>query len=162
MRTIIRKYSKPQQKEQYVVSECDDFEYKNPLDQIGSMRIESSIFLQREFLKAKGYNMSELTTQILCKRAINEWQKELKELRSIEVPKNMMTLLETEKKRKQQQLLKGISLTGEELIAFIIKAYEIHGYTYSQYRASHHHKGLASSRIRGLLTCQGRLVPIIQ
>ena len=58
------------------------------------------------------------------------------------MPDNFLHLLETTSKADQIKLLKGQSLTPEQLIAFIFKAWTDFGYSYSQYIAELHHKGL--------------------
>lgn len=50
-------------------------------------------------------------------------------------------------KKDQVRLLKNISFTSDELIAFILKAHELHGYKYSLYNASHNHKGLDAAEL---------------
>ena len=53
-------------------------------------------------------------------------------IKDTEVPKNFLSLLESKKKKEQLSLLKGQTLTPEELFSLIIHA-ETKGYTFSEY-----------------------------
>jgi len=138
-----RKFGNPGDSGKYVVREYDDFEYVNPEHQIMQMFIASNMSFERDILQMKGFDApDELMGKILFKRAIKEWENQLEKFKSVKVPENMLKLLEADRKKNQVRLLKNISLTSDELIAFILMAHEIYGYTYSQYKASHHHEGL--------------------
>lgn len=148
MKIRTQKIGKPAEGGQYIIREYDDFEYVNPVHQVMNMYIGASMSFDRDILLMEGFNAPEdIIRKILFKSAIQEWTKELKMYKSIELQENLLTLLETEKKKEQIQLLKGVSLTSDELIAFIFYAHEKFGYTYSQYKASHHHKGLDVSKL---------------
>lgn len=137
---------------QYIVREYDDFEFVNPINQIMTMYIGSMMSFERDMLIMKGFNApEEIIGDVLFKRAIKDWDEELKRYKSIKVPEDLINILKTDKKKEQINLLKGLSLTSDELIAFIFKAYEDFGYTYSQYKASHHHEGLDEKELPDLI-----------
>ena len=48
-------------------------------------------------------------------------------------------------------LLKKITVSPFQLIAFIFKAYSDYGFTYSKYRTGHHHNGLNESDLPTLI-----------
>lgn len=68
--------------------------------------------------------------------------KKYQEYLDIEIPDNLIKVLGAKKKKKQKELLKGLSITSKQLIAFIIYAWNNNGYTLSQYKSEHHNKGL--------------------
>lgn len=63
-----------------------------------------------------------------------------------EIPENLLTLLETTKKKDQSSLLKGLSINPDQLIALIFKSFKEHGYLYSRYRFENLPKDLADKR----------------
>lgn len=148
MRIKTRKIGIPGQGGHYTIREYDDFEFVNPIHQVMNMYIGASMSFDRDILLLEGFDAPEdIMEKVLFKRAIQGWAIELKKYNSIKLPKNLLILLQTNKKKEQIKLLKDISLTSDELIAFIIYAHEKFGYTYSQYKASHHHKGLDISQL---------------
>jgi hypothetical protein len=152
MKIKTRKIGKPGEGGQYIIREYDDFEYVNPIHQVMKMYIGSTMSFERDVLLINGFDgPEEIMEKVLFKRAIQGWTKELKKYKSIKLPENLLTLLETERKKDQIKLLKNVSLTTHELIAFIFYAYEKHGYTYSQYKASYHHKGLDVTKLPALI-----------
>lgn len=152
MKIRTRKIGKPYESGQYIIREYDDFEFVNPIHQIMNMYIGSSMSFDRDLLIMKGFDApEEIMDKILFKRAIEQWQKELKKYKTIELSKNLLTLFKTDKKKEQIRLLKDISLTSDELISLIFQAHEKFGYTYSQYKASHNHKGLDVSQLPSMI-----------
>lgn len=152
MKIRTRKIGKPDEDGRYIIRQYDDFEYVNPIHQVMNIYIGASMLFEREILMMNGFNApEEIMKKILFKRAIQEWRKKFKEYKSIKLPENLLTLLETDRKKEQIRLLKCISLTSDELIAFIFKAHEKFGYTYSQYKASHNHDGLDVSQLPALI-----------
>lgn len=110
------------------------------------MYISSVMSLERDMLRINDFSAPEnILEKILFKRALKDWNEEYRKYKAIDLPINLLNLLKTDKKKEQIRLLQGLSLTSQELIAFIFKAYEDYGYLYSQYSASHHHKGLDES-----------------
>ncbi len=127
----------------YHIREVDDFEFVNPIEQISSLYISSNIWFDKNLLVAKGFVApTSWIDEFLFKKAVKEWEAEYKKIIYTPLPDNLFTLLEAKNKDEQKKILKGLSLTSDELIAFIFKAFEKHGYKYSQYKAQHNHKGI--------------------
>ena len=123
MRIKTRKIGDPYKGGRYTIREYDDFEFVNPIHQIMNMYIGASMSFERDILTMEGFEApEEIMEKVLFKRAIKEWSEELIKYKSIEIPANLLALLETVKKKNQINLLKGISLTSDELIAFIFQA----------------------------------------
>lgn len=137
---------------QYIFREIDDFEFVNPIQHIMDMFIGYSMSFKRDLLTMNGASApKEIMEEVLFKIAKKEWKNELEKYKSIILPQNLLSILESDKKKEQISLLKGISLTSDELTAFIFKAYEDYGYTYSQYKASHNHEGLDENLLPELI-----------
>jgi hypothetical protein len=158
----ISRYSSSFKNERYTIREFDNFEYKNPLQQFKKIHIELSMSLDRDFLSLKGFDTSnELIKKIILEGALTDWQVELERLKEIKVSENLFKLLETEKKKEQIKLLKGLSLTSDELTAYIIKAHEIYGYTYSHYSATHFGSGFNESQFPELIHVENGIINTI-
>lgn len=128
--------------------EIDDFEFVNPTKQISEMLINSQIFLERNFFRFAGFPIDNpIGQKVLIKRALEEWDKKYNHLKTIEIPDPFLKILTVDSKKEQIKLLKGASLDSEQLLAFLIRAGEEHGYVYSQYRGEHLPKGFDSKNL---------------
>lgn len=133
----------PNENGKYHIREVEDFELVDPIEQISSIYISSNIWFDKNILASKGFVApTAWIDDFLFKKAVEEWATEYKKIISKSMPDNLFRLLEAESKDEQKKALKGLSLTSDELIAFVFMAFEKHGYKYSQYKAHHNHKGL--------------------
>jgi hypothetical protein len=132
----------------YHIRKIADFEYANPVEQISLMYISSYIWFDKNILATKGFIApQEWIEEFLSKKALKEWATEYQKIISTPIPKNLFILLEAKTKKEQIKSLKDLSLSNDELIAFIFKAYEKYGFKYSQYKATHNHKGLDETKL---------------
>ena len=121
MRVRTKKIEIPGKEGHYHIREYDDFEFVNPIDQIASMFISSHMSFDRSILTMKGFEApDEWIEEFLFKRALKEWINEYKRISSTKLPANLFQLLEAQSKKEQIKALKGLSMTSDELIAFII------------------------------------------
>lgn len=133
----------PEKIEQYHFREVEDFEFVNPIVQISSLFIRSNIWFDMKILTAKEFKASStVVDEFFLKRALSEWTVEYNKIITTPLPDNLHKLLEANSKVEQNKCLKGLSLTSDELIAFVFMAFEKYGYKYSQYKAYHNYKGL--------------------
>ena len=131
-----------------IMVEDADFEFVNPIT-----HFRDSYFCSR--MIGKGISIEELKGQIeptsegrkASKEILSEWDKQLEKFKTIEIPDNLLALLSATKKNEQTNLLKGIAINPDILIAFIIKAHEMHGYTLSQYTSEHTPKDVDKSKL---------------
>ena len=146
------KISIPGQKGYYKIRKQNDFEYVNPIEQTKQMFNGSHISFEKDLLLLNGFSAPlDWMQSFLLSRANEEWNKKLAEIKNTKFPNSLNDLLAASNKKDQIKSLKGISLTSGELIAFIFNAWEEHGYTYSQYSASHHHAGIDESKLPELI-----------
>lgn len=139
--------------ERLITFEDDNFEYVDPIEYYGGTFIFERMILSgvsKEELKGKK-DLSINNTQILLDLR-KCWGKLLSGYRAIDVPENLIKLLSTNKKKEQINLLKGLVLTPDILMSFLIKAYEDFGFTLSQYSSEFQQRGLELSRMP--LACQ--------
>lgn len=152
MRIRTTEFKDDKSNRKYFVKEYEDFEYVNPILHVMTLFIEATISFEKKMLQMNGFNaFDNLTGEILFKRATQQWTDKYKKYKAIKLPENLIGILDTNKKKEQIHLLKGISLTSDELIAFFFKAYEDYGYKFSQYKAEHHHEGLDVSELPELI-----------
>jgi hypothetical protein len=132
----------------------DDFEYANPIEKMAEIVIEVSISQMKNHLlfarenkllpvaENSKINSDALIEKVACEKALKIWEEEYEKITSQEVPEALYKVLQSTTKKEQARVLRGLSLTHDELTAFIFKAWEIHGFTLSRYMSEHHHKGL--------------------
>lgn len=90
--------------------------------------------------------ISEHSRSIFVEATI-AWKKQLVEIENTVVPKELLRLLKTTKKKEQEKLLKGLELDPDILMAFLFKAYSKHGFLFSQYRVEIPQKGIELSKM---------------
>ena len=141
----------------YSVMKVGDFEYANPIEKMSEVIIDVSIAMQKNHLSLvmrnnplppEGVKDPEaIIAKVLRKNAIKFWEEHYKSLMEKVVPENLFNILESSSKKEQIQLLKGVSLTGNELTSFIFKAWQKFGFTYSTYYSEHSHNGLDETKM---------------
>lgn len=140
----------------YNLMEVGEFEYANPIHKMSEvvvsahMTMERSIFLLKPELVPSSKHIKDpekIITKVLLKRAFEFWQEEYQQTISLKLPEVLLSILECRKKKEQVKALKGISLTSEELMAFIFTAWEKYGFSYSVYLSSHNPSGIDSKQM---------------
>ena len=133
--------------EKVIMFEDGDFEYEKPIKHYGDTFIVKQMALggiPNEELD--GSKKITVNSRQIFVEATKHWEEMLGKFKAIEVPDNLIKLLNSNKKSEQEALLKGIALTPDLLMAFLIKAEEA-GYTLSQYISEFSQKGLDLSKM---------------
>lgn len=129
-----------------------DIELTDPVAYYQEREKRKTITLQKHLLQAADpVKAAFLSEEFYNKNAEEEWQERYGQIMGTEVPPNFISLLNSESKREQEKLLKGQSLTPFQLAAFLFRAYQEFGFTFSNYTAEHHHKGLDESALPVLI-----------
>ncbi len=147
------KVKDPQTNGYYNMIEFDDFEYVNPIQKMSEIVIRSmSQMAKNHLMFAKENNLlpniegvanpNAIIEKVALKNGIEMWEEEFQDIKSQTLPDNIFNLLECKLKKEQIKILKGLSLTSEELMLFIFKAWENYGFTYSMYVSHHIPNGL--------------------
>lgn len=109
----------------------EDFENVNPdRHYYDACFVKSMMLLVPDELRGRK-EPSEQGKQILLETAKN-CREFINSFRAVEIPKQLLDLLITTKKREQQKLLNGLVLNPDILMAFLLKAGD-NGYVLSQY-----------------------------
>ncbi|MFB9865553.1 hypothetical protein [Rufibacter immobilis] len=132
----------------YHMLETGDIEHTNPLDYYRSLFIQRQVYLMFEVARNSGFPYSFTEAEkTLIELANRNWDRKYQGYLKVEVPENLLTLLEGKlKKKDQEKLFRGFGFTVDLLTAFILKAGEW-GYTFSQYRSQHYHNGLDTTSL---------------
>ncbi len=137
------KYSEIVNKEtggKLIIFEEEDFEYESPIK-----HYKDNFIVSRMQLLGASLQLTEESKKIFIELH-KDWYERLNYFKGVEVPQNLIKLLNTTKKSAQESLLKDVVLTPDNIMAFLIKAEEL-GFTLSQYRSEHPQKGLDLSKI---------------
>jgi hypothetical protein len=126
----------------FSIMTVDDFEYENPVFKFKQLFIEHNVNFERSILLIKKPNFPvNLVDNLLNKRAEEEWKQEYHRINTVKIPKVLTELLNSNSKKQQIKLLKGLSMDYNLLVSFIFYSWEKMGYTYSSYRSEHLHIG---------------------
>ena len=142
----------------YWMMEGDDFEYSNPIEKISEMVIKMMSTMLRNHLEfAKENNLlpsDERVTnpdiileRVAFKNSLKIWEEHFNKIMLGELPEGFLSLLENKSKKEQEKILKGLSLTNDELMLFIFKAWQDFKFTYSMYTSSHNHNRLEDNQM---------------
>lgn len=127
----------------YTIFHSPDFEYVNPIEYYSSKTIASNISILKDILLLKYPNLKlEVIEKHILEKETLEWEEKLKQILNTEIPLNFISILSTNSKKEQINLLKGLSINPEQLLAFLFKSKTDYGYLFSQYTSEHHHNGL--------------------
>lgn len=111
-----------------------------------------TVTLQKHLLHAADpVKAAFLSEDFFNKNAEEKWQERYDQIMATEVPPNFISLLSSESKKEQEKLLRGQSLTPFQLAAFLFRASQEFAFTFSNYTAEHHHKGLDESALPTLI-----------
>ncbi|MBK5214607.1 MAG: hypothetical protein JJE55_13210 [Flavobacteriaceae bacterium] len=112
----------------------DKIEKVNPVEYYKNAELKQSATLIRDML----YATNPLLTSFLDSEYFEKKAKEMvvgycEQCEKIEVNENFIELLQTERKKDQVRLLKGMTLDPDVLMSLIFKSYNDFNYLYSKY-----------------------------
>jgi hypothetical protein len=132
----------------YIIFEAPDFEYVDPTKHYAESYIATHVSMMREIILLKKPPIPiDCIEKYIHKKAIKDWFKKLKEIEETQVPDNLILLIKAGTKKEQVKLLENLSITTDQLIAFIFKAWTEYGFSFSQYKSEHHHSGLDKTQM---------------
>lgn len=111
-------------------------EMVNPIEYYKNAEIYKRAILYRNVIEIKDPILAQdLTNDFYTKQAMWDVENEgyCKRVENVEVHENFLKLLETTRKKDQITLLKGMSITPQQLMSFIFKSYKDYNYLYSRY-----------------------------
>ena len=151
---MIRKHKIPDESGNgfYIIFHAPDFEYVDPTKHYAESFIVTNVTMMRDIILLKQPPIPlDFIEKYIHKEAFKDWFKKLKEIEETQIPENLTALLTAKSKKEQVKLLRGLSITPDQLIAFILKAWTDFGFTFSQYTSEHHHKGLDKNEMPKLV-----------
>ena len=135
----------------YSMIQEDDFEYANPIEKMSeivvkmlTMQFKSILLFSKENnLLPSEYGINNpdgILERIALKKAREIWEQKFQNIMSQKLPNGIFNILGSTSRKQQIKLLKGVSLTVDELMLFIFQAWKDFGFTYSMYTSHHSHK----------------------
>lgn len=134
------------QKDSTLVShQLDDVERVDPREFIKNVYVDSAITKLKAILEIEhpewfipGYEKETLA--LIMKQVAPLWNELYNDIQGQPLPSNLLQLIKADRKRDQEKLLKGQTLTLNVLLKLYIVAFEQFGFTFSQYRGEKFHK----------------------
>lgn len=121
----------------------EDVEFTDPVAYYADREKTKTIVLQKQLLfAADPVKAAFVSEDFYIKNAEEKWQERYAQIMEHDVPDNFILLLKSTSKKEQEKLLRGQSLTPFQLAALLFRASQEFGYSFSNYTAEHHHKGL--------------------
>lgn len=115
----------------------DNVDKVNPIEYYKQYELQKRAISYRDLLEVKDPILTaKLSNDFFIRFAKEKLDEEkfweIKE--QIEIPENFLKLFETTRKKDQVSLLKGLSISPDQLISLIFKSYKDFDYLYSRYR----------------------------
>jgi hypothetical protein len=124
------------------VFSIEKVEKVNPIDYYKDAELRKRAIVLRDLLYMSDPILAvSLDDSFFIKQAAATLEGFFEKFEKVVVPENFLKLLETERKRDQEQLLKNQSITTDQLTALIFKSYKDFGYLYSKYLYENLSKG---------------------
>lgn len=152
-------YKVPHDNGYYRIMVTPDVEFANPIDYFSSFFYGFASSVEKDILLSSNLDIPDVEIeQFVLKRASEKWENEYRKITQTEIPVNLLLLLESRSKKEQIRLLKNQYITPSILIAFICKAWTDNAYSFSQYTAHHHHKGIDKKDLPQLIEIKDDIV----
>ncbi len=132
----------------YRVFSSDKVEKVNPIEYFEKTELQRRAIALQDLLKSHDpFLTSLLNFEFFEKNAAKTLDGFFEQFREIDLNENLERVLTTEKKKDQVNLLKGIQITPDTLMALIFKSYSKYGYLYSRYLFETMPNGIQSKKL---------------
>lgn len=157
----------------YMIFGMDDVEFTDPIKYYEDHFINVRITIRAQFLLLQYKNeypedytklspqTIEDTKLLFLEDAKKAWDKQLEFDKSTILPENLLLLLKSGSKKEQFKLLEGLTISREQLLSFIFKAWLEYDFTFSQYKSIHYHNGFDVHNLPKLVYLEGNVVNTI-
>jgi hypothetical protein len=143
----------------YTIYESQDIEFTDPTKHFSEIHLIVNYELNKKLLNSTCPEFPpKMIDSLSYNQAIEQWQTTYHEYLSLEIPIKLLTLLTSDSKKDQVHLLKGLSMSPDQLVAFILRAYKDFGYLFSQYSAEFHTTGLNKKNLPIFAELDGEIV----
>ena len=149
----------PNYNNKYILFEQNDFYNKNPITFYKELCIKSSKLIDKKIINS--YGIINIDKSLLNKNAFNRCNKKINQIKKTKFSKKLINLLNSDSKREQIKLLKGLHLNPTQFLSFIFYAFENYNYRLSQYRYEHHHKGLDITKLPNIIHLKKNNINIV-
>lgn len=147
------------QRGHYTIYESPDIEYTDPIKHFSEIHlIVNYEFNKKFFISTIPDTQPKVIDTLSYKMAMEQWQNSYHDYLNMEIPINLITLLSSNSKKEQLHLLKGLSITPDQLVAFILRANKDFGFTFSQYSSEFHTTGINKKDLPLFAEIDGEIV----
>jgi hypothetical protein len=139
----------PKRNSTFHIKEIENVEYSNPINFWSDCFMTIDISLMKSIMEMEepSFNTTEEIKQRVYKRvALKNWQKEYQKIMETPTNENLILLLQTTKRSKQEKLLKELCLDSDDLIPLFFLAWNDYGYSFSNYTIKHF-KGVSANEM---------------
>ena len=113
---------------------AENVENVNPIEKFASDERRKATILEKTMQGLTNPFSQLLPESFYEEKAEESWQRILQEIEASVVPANFIALLTSQSKRDQERLMRGQNITPFQLAKFYFRAYQEHGFLYSNYR----------------------------
>lgn len=126
----------------------DKVENVNPVEYYKTFGLKSRAISLRDLLTMENPILASLVDDdFFIRKAKEMLDGFFEKFENTDVHPNYLKLLETEKKKDQIKLLRGMTLNPDQLMSLIFKSYTQFGYLYSKYHIRHLPKGFEDRKL---------------
>jgi len=145
-----------EQRGRHIIMTTPDVERVNPIKFYSDWSITSDRVLFADLLSRKGGQLpNDIRSKVALKKAKELWDRKYSEIVNTDIPMSLKAILKSQKKKHQVQLLKGLTITPDILIAFIFYAWIECGYSFSQYKSEHQRSGIEKEEFPSVVFVDG-------
>ena len=133
-------FTNPKRNSTFHIKEMGNVEYSNPITFWSDCFMTIDISLMKSMMKMQEAFLDipeEIKERVYKREALKNWQKEYQKITETPINENLILLLQTTKKNKQEKLLKGLCLDSDDLIPLFFSAWNDYDYSFSNYTIKH-------------------------
>jgi hypothetical protein len=114
--------------------EGGDVEFVNPLEYYSDWQKKKPIAIDKALLYHRNPILaSYISESFYEKKAEESWCEIHDKIKKTEIPPTLIQVLKSKSKKEQEQLMKKTEFNAFQFCAFLLKAYDEHGYTFNNY-----------------------------
>ena len=142
-------FKNPKDNSTFKIKEMGNVEYSNPIIFWSDCFMTIDISLMKSMMEKRKpfFNTpNEIKERVYKRVALKNWLKDYQRIWETPINENLVLLLQTAKKSKQEKLLKELCLDSDDLIPLFFLAWTDYGYSFSNYTIKHF-KGVGANEM---------------
>lgn len=139
----------------YSIFQMGDVYRVNPLELFRTHHVNMCLNIKMDILAMKKIPFSFMLLDVLLKTGIENWICNKKEIFESDLSVDFIKVLEAKSKKEQVRLLRGSSLTTNQLIKWVFIAWEKYGLKFSQFHIEHLSKDIPENEMPVIVDVSG-------